>query len=68
MYDKPSIIGRQNKWSDIQNPLLCFHRLRPFDSTSTITRNIQIHGLLPAQNIFFVLVTNMKIIEEKNVT
>jgi hypothetical protein len=63
MYDKLSIIGRQNKWPDIQHSLLCFHHLRHFDNTSTI--NVQIHGLLPAQNLFFVLVTNLKIMEEK---
>ena len=66
MYDALSIIGRQNKWSDIQHSLLSFHRLRHFDNTCTI--NMQIHGLLPAQNLFFVFVTNLKIIEERNVT
>jgi len=62
MYDTFSIIGRQNNWPDIQHSLLCFHRLRHFDNTSTI--NVQIHDLLPAQNLFVVLVTNLKIIEE----
>jgi len=62
MYDTLSIIGRQNKWHDIQHSLLCFHRLRHFDNTSTI--NVQIHDLLPPQNLFFVFVTNLKIVEE----
>jgi hypothetical protein len=65
MYDTLSITGRQNKWSDIEHSLLCFH----------ICDNLTIPALLKYKfmasyqlKIFFFLVINLKVIEEKNVT